>query len=622
MTDLVSMDAIAAWVPLLAATLLHFLWQGALIGALTWMSLLALRSARPQARYAVTCLALLACLVVPALTFTKLYVASVSTAVAATPLAFAAAGSAGPAQAGIPLLVSLPSPLHSMFSWIVASWALGTSVFAVRMACGLWWVRRLRTSAACIDARRWQACVDAFAQGFGMRRRVTVRMIEDGASPLSVGWWKPVVLLPAAIVANMPAPLLEALVAHELAHIRRHDYLVNLLQGAIEALLFYHPVVWWLSRRIRIERELVADDLAARQLGDPRRLAVALSELDRMNVARPPVPNFVPAQAAHGGQLMSRIRQLLRPERRIVSSAVLVPVVGVIALGIAVQAYAKFDAHAQPQEAPKAAVPPSLPQATPVVLTKKVATTRGDTYDGYALVHKRGGRMSLIGNSVDSRDIDGTTRGIAGDFIWFRKDGKAYVVRDAATLARVEQAWAALQPQQARIDDLQAQMAPHQQELEALDNRMDEVRAKSAPTPETRNEELKLQKLAEQQRGLAEQQRTLAMQQMQASDDRREALSRQMEQLSVQQEALSKQMERHSVALQARQDGMQAESAKMEAVARQMEAAAKPMDAIGKQMDAVGREMDRQARVIEKQVRVLIDEAVRNGLAQPAPSRQ
>lgn len=319
---------------------------------------------------------------------------------------------------------------------------------------------------------------------------------------------------------------------------------------------------------------------------------------------------------------MSRIRQLLRPERRVGGSAVLVPVVGILALGIAVQAYAKFDAHAQPRESRSGAAPPPSLQATPAAVTKKVAIIHDDAYDGYALVHKRDGRLSLIGNSVDSRDIDSTTRGIAGDFLWFRKGGKAYVVRDVATLARVEKAWAALQPQQAKIHDLQAQMAPHEQEIEALNKRMDDMQAKSVQMPETRGAELDMQKLAEQQRGLAEQQRQLALRQMQSGDDRRNALDRQMEQLSMRQEALNKQMERHSIALQARHDDMQAESAKVQAIAREMDAAAKPMDAIGKQMDAVGREMDRQARVIEKQVRVLIDEAVRNGLAQPAPSRQ
>ncbi len=191
-----------------------------------------------------------------------------------------------------------------------------------------------------------------------------MRLIGDGDSPLSVGWWKPMVLLPVAIVAHMPAPLLEALIAHELAHIRRHDYLVNLLQGVVEALLFYHPVVWWLSHRIRVERELVADDLAARQLGDPRRLALALSELDRLGIARSPIPHTALAQAAHGGHLMSRIKQLLRPEHRIVGGTLLLPAVGIVALGIAFQSYAKFDASPRAAFATTPAAPPPPPPAS------------------------------------------------------------------------------------------------------------------------------------------------------------------------------------------------------------------------------------------------------------------
>ena len=128
------------------------------------------------------------------------------------------------------------------------------SLAGLRMAGGLWWVHRLRASPPCGDAQRWEVCVDRLAYRFGIRRRIAVRLTADGDSPLSVGWWKPMVLLPAAIAARMPEPLLEALIAHELAHIRRHDYLVNLLQGVVEALLFYHPVVWWLSHRIRIQR--------------------------------------------------------------------------------------------------------------------------------------------------------------------------------------------------------------------------------------------------------------------------------------------------------------------------------------------------------------------------------
>jgi hypothetical protein len=154
------------------------------------------------------------------------------------------------------------------------------------------------------------------------------------------------VAAPRRIVARMPAGLLEALLAHELAHIRRHDYLVNLLQAVVEALLFYHPVVWWLSRRIRHERELIADDLAADALGDRRSLALALSELDRMlgATAAGPIPRF--AHAAHGGQLMSRIQHLLRPRQHPLAIGLSLPLLGLALAGAAMYAHAQSTAPA------------------------------------------------------------------------------------------------------------------------------------------------------------------------------------------------------------------------------------------------------------------------------------
>ncbi|RZA16830.1 MAG: M56 family metallopeptidase, partial [Lysobacteraceae bacterium] len=340
MTDLAMSDMAASLVPLLATVLLHFLWQGVLVGVLAWMLLSLLHASRPQTRYAVACAALLACVLLPALTFAKLAPGDATDAANATASHDVVAIAARVADASV--FSTLSSPANPALPWIVVLWAAGACALSLRMACGLWWVRRLRTSPACGDAQRWEACVDRLAWRFGIRRHVAVRLIAEGDTPLSIGWWKPMVLLPAAIVARMPASLLEALIAHELAHISRHDYLLNLLQGVVEALLFYHPVVWWLSHRIRVERELVADDLAAQQLGDPRRLALALSELDRLAIARSPIPHTTLAQAAHGGQLMSRIRQLLRPEHRIVGGTLLLPAVGIIALGIAFQAYAKL----------------------------------------------------------------------------------------------------------------------------------------------------------------------------------------------------------------------------------------------------------------------------------------
>ena len=100
--------------------------------------------------------------------------------------------------------------------------------------------------------------------------------------PTVIGWLKPVVLLPASALAALTPQQLEAILAHELAHIRRHDYLVNLLQTLVETLLFYHPAVWWLSRRIRIERENCCDDLAVSLCGDPVAYAAALADLEAL----------------------------------------------------------------------------------------------------------------------------------------------------------------------------------------------------------------------------------------------------------------------------------------------------------------------------------------------------
>ncbi|HWS77329.1 MAG TPA: M56 family metallopeptidase [Thermomonas sp.] len=640
-------DAIASMIPLLATVLLHFLWQGVLVGVLAWMLLSLLHAARPQARYAVACLALLACVLLPALTFASLSLADSAVADAAPAIA---ATSIPAAATDISMLSTLSSPTNPALPWIVMLWAAGAGALVLRMACGLWWVHGLRSGPPGGDAQRWEVCVDRLAYRFGIRRQVAVRLIEGGDSPLSIGWWKPMVLLPAAIAARMPAPLLEALIAHELAHIRRHDYLVNLLQGMVEALLFYHPVVWWLSHRIRIERELVADDLAAKQLGDPRRLALALSELDRINVPRSPVPHAALAQAAHGGQLMSRIRQLLRPEHRIVGGTLLLPAIGIVALGIAFQAYAKLGTNTHgirvttttdapppppppaPLPPPAPPVPPPAPGALPVQAPLPPLPPAppqppvtgsihyGSSEDGYALVRKGQDGFAMSGDSDDIDEIRAMKHRIDGDFIWFRRDGKAFVLRDPAVLAGAEKAWAGTKAQEAKMHALQVRMEPHQRAAEALSQRIERMQPRFEQTPEMRAAERKLEALARQQEALSAQHEALAARMEGADEGKRRQLHQDMQALASRHEALAAQMQRQSEVLQAHHQRMEGSHQRMEAIAREMEAASRPMEAIGKEMEALGSQLERQATIADRQVRTLIDQAVQQGLAQPAPT--
>ena len=136
----------------------------------------------------------------------------------------------------------------------------------------------------------------------------SVRLLESSLVqvPTVLGAIRPVILLPATAVTGLSTSQLEAILAHELAHVRRHDYLVNLLQTAIETLLFYHPVVWWVSRRIRDERENCCDDVASAVCGDRIEYAQALVRMDEIRGTTPQL-----AVAATGGSLLQRVRRLV-----------------------------------------------------------------------------------------------------------------------------------------------------------------------------------------------------------------------------------------------------------------------------------------------------------------------
>ena len=308
-------------------TLLHFFWQGTLIAAVTAVALRLLRNANPGYRYNVACRALLACLLWPAV---ELYLrmgggTDARGAVRAMDvmLARGARGVTG----------GMLTYLQHHLLWIVGFWALCAGALSVRMALGLVWIRntaRLQHSDTGL-----QASVSRMALQFGVSRSVRVRIVDNLSSPLTAGWLRPLVLIPASLVTGMPHELLNALLAHEMAHVKRLDYLVNLAQNVVEILLFYHPAVWWISDRIRVEREQIADDLAARYTGEPRTLARALSELEKMQFA-----NEHLALAATGGDLVSRVRRLVRRDTPGPNWKAALPIFGLVAACVGMYAHA------------------------------------------------------------------------------------------------------------------------------------------------------------------------------------------------------------------------------------------------------------------------------------------
>lgn len=279
-------------------TLLHFLWQGCLIAGILAVVLLLLRKRSAEARYAASCLAMLLMAVVPIVTCVLL----------AGPPAGWFAGSHVP-QA-VFLVASgethQQTVIKTALPYVVATWLVGVVLLLIRLTGGWFQVQRLKREMLCNPDGGWQETVDRLSRRLGLRS--VVRIVESAAAsvPTVIGWIRPIILMPVAAVCGLSPQQLEVVIAHELAHIRRHDYLVNLLQSVMETLLFYHPGVWWVSGRMREEREYCCDDLAVAVCGDPLRYAHVLTDLETLRGA-----TLHLGLSSTGGSLMNRVTRLV-----------------------------------------------------------------------------------------------------------------------------------------------------------------------------------------------------------------------------------------------------------------------------------------------------------------------
>ena len=198
------------------------------------------------------------------------------------------------------------STLRPWLAWIVAGWSLGVVLCSLRPLLGwqtLWRLKRVGVSAASDEVL---AAMNRVSQQLGLHCAVRVMQSTLAQVPVVVGYFKPVILLPLSLVTSIPAAQLEAILAHELAHVRRHDFVVNLLQTLVETLFFYHPAVWWLSHQIRVEREHCCDDLVVKVLGNRVEYGRALIAVEELRGR-----STVLALGATDGSLLSRVQRIV-----------------------------------------------------------------------------------------------------------------------------------------------------------------------------------------------------------------------------------------------------------------------------------------------------------------------
>jgi beta-lactamase regulating signal transducer with metallopeptidase domain len=369
--------------------LIHSLWQCALVAAGLSLVLLGLRRATAHARYLASCAALALMLVLPMATFVASQSAGPRSMVAAA--SSVAPSSITPPAGPEALRTSqafrpeLPVSLERLAArardaraafldpvtvkrWLVGAWAMGVALLSIRLLGGWLLTRRLLVARV----RPVPDALRAKCSELARRLRISrpVRLCESllVEVPTVVGWLRPVILVPASTLTGLSPQQLEAVLAHELAHVRRHDYLVNLAQAVIETLLFYHPAVWWVSRRIRDEREHCCDDLAIQLCGDPVGYARALCELEEGRAGHPEL-----ALAATGGSLLTRVRRILgmpsgrgeTPSRWLAGALAMAAVLTVVvapSLGRKIRpADAAEPVSVTPAGAPEAAAEPDVP---------------------------------------------------------------------------------------------------------------------------------------------------------------------------------------------------------------------------------------------------------------------
>jgi GWxTD domain-containing protein len=355
--------------PALGRALLHFVWEGALIAALLGVMLLALRRASAQARYLASCAAILAMIASFAVTAIGGVPASPRVAVAPS-MTIAVRHAVVPAGEAL----GRATPFST---WVVAAWLAGVAILSVRRAGGWLRARRIVARATVPAEQRWLERLDRLRERMGIDRAVTLVESALAESPSVIGWLRPVILVPAGWLMGLSVEQAEAILLHELAHVRRHDYLVNLMQSVVEDLLFYHPAVWWVGRVMRRERENCCDDDVVEMGGDVRSYARTLASLEGLRAGEP-------AMAANGGPLADRIRRLVRPPAGPRASAIpLMLALGLVCAGAAaLPAWQNRPPQAAPSPPPQVA-PAAAPPMTPVQQKRRAAIAQRtpDPYD-------------------------------------------------------------------------------------------------------------------------------------------------------------------------------------------------------------------------------------------------
>jgi beta-lactamase regulating signal transducer with metallopeptidase domain len=304
-----------AWAQALGFTVIHSLWQALLIGMLVVGVLRCVSSRQSGVRYVIAGAGLLLIFLAAVSTFLWLLPSggSQSSDAAITFANVVERSSASLETVSLrQLLTQAADFLHGIVPFVVLAWSLGTALFMLRLFGGWWYTTKLKQQAMLLDAP-WTERMETLLHQFNIDRAVRLAESAMVQAPVVIGYLKPIILLPVGMCAGLSTTQLESILIHELIHIRRHDYLVNLLQSVVEALFFFNPFVWMISGILRQEREHCCDDAVVLHQGNALAYAHALATLEEVRLSKAGVALSL---AENKNQLLNRIKRIMEKSVR------------------------------------------------------------------------------------------------------------------------------------------------------------------------------------------------------------------------------------------------------------------------------------------------------------------
>jgi len=300
----------------IALTLIHFLWQGALIALALKVTLIFTPHRKSQLRYAFASGAMLLNFISPLITFFIIYqhnallLTPQLTVISVTDIVY------------VQSLINKAwySNIVGYLPYLTVLWLSAIFILSLKFLIELYSVNQLPKNNILTPDKELYERFEALAKKIGLQKAPNLLLSLDTHVPMAIGWIKPMVLLPVSMLTGLTPAQLDMLMLHELAHIRRYDYFVNFIQSLVEIILFFHPAVLWVSNQMRNEREYCSDDIAVKHSGDPIAYAHTLADTATLcnKHHNHSIPNM--AMAASGGDLTQRVLRLVNEHHHCASS--------------------------------------------------------------------------------------------------------------------------------------------------------------------------------------------------------------------------------------------------------------------------------------------------------------